>query len=612
MAVIKDRISPARPLPRTLNRINKRQTNVTVDGPGIFLRDNNVWFREEDGRETQLSTTGAPGSGFADQTWFSPDNKFVIAVQSTQGEDRVIYMVESSPEDQLQPRLKELLYEKPGDRSIIWRPRMFDLTTKQEVPTDDTLFQNPYNIDMDNGGWNAESTEFRFGFNQRGHQILRVIGMSTQGHVRALVEETSKTFIDYAGKFYYREVRAPNSSELIWASERDGWNHLYLYDLNSGKLKNQITEGEWVVRQVDYVDEEARQIWIRVFGVVPGQDPYYAHLARVNFDGTGFTVLTEGDGTHSWSFSPDRSTFTDTWSRIDMVPRTVTRNAQTGEAIGDVVDEASPDWLRGPMPERFVAPGRDNSTSIYGLILRPKDMDNSTKYPVVEMIYAGPQGFNVPKEFVRFAQAQEIVDLGFVVVILDGMGTNWRSKAFHDVCWKNLKDAGFPDRVAWMKAAASTRPWMDISRVGVIGTSAGGQNAMGALLFHNDFYSVAVADSGCHDNRIDKLWWNELFMGWPVDKSYEESSNTVNAAKLEGSLMLIVGELDDNVDPASTSQVVNALNIAEKDYDFLFMPGGGHGVGANNPYAWKKSKQFLWRKLKGTEPPKDMPTWDEV
>jgi dipeptidyl-peptidase-4 len=425
--------------------------------------------------------------------------------------------------------------------------------------------------------------------------------MNTQGDVRVLIDEKSNTFIDYSNKLYYQELTSSHSKELIWASERDGWNHLYLYDLKSGKVKNQITKGEWVVRSVDYVDETKRQIWIKVLGAVSGQDPYYAHLARVNFDGSGFKILTEGDGTHLWYFSKDRTIFTDTWSRMDMAERTVTRDAETG----DMIMEVSADNLKHvlwPVPERFSAPGRDGSTLIYGLIFHPHEIEKGAKHPIIEKIYAGPHDFHVPKTYMLHQEAHELANRGFIVVLIDGMGTNWRSKAFHDVCHKNLKDAGFADRIAWMKAAASTRPWIDIDRVGVYGGSAGGQNAMGALLFHNDFYSVAAADCGCHDNRMDKLWWNEAWMGYPVDQSYEESSNVVNADKLKGSLLLSVGELDKNVDPASTMQVVNALNKADKDYELVFVPGGGHGVAASNGYARRRTRDFLYRKLKGTEP----------
>jgi dipeptidyl-peptidase-4 len=583
--------------------LSRRQSNGTTSGSGVFFKDNNIWVRDTNGQEIQISTTGTKDSPFSNWTYPSPNKRFFVAVQSTQGQEHTVSIVESSPRDQIQPRLQQFQYLKPGDKVAIDRPRMFDLTTRQEVPTDNVLFQSPYSINTLNGGWNTEGTEFRFVYNQRGHQALRIVGMNIRGDVRAVVEETSRTFIDYAHKLYYRELTSSNSSELIWASERDGWNHLYLYDMKSGKVKNQITKGQWVVRSVDYVDEAKRQIWIKVFGAVPGQDPYYAHLARVNFDGSDFKILTEGDGSHSWYFSEDRTMFTDTWSRMDMASTTVTRDAETGEKIADV-SAGNLDWVLWPIPERFATPGRDGSTLIYGLIFRPYEMDNSTKYPVIEKIYAGPQDFYVPKEYMLHDEAHKLANQGFVVVLIDGMGTNWRSKAFHDVCHKNLKDAGFPDRIAWMKAAASTRPWMDIGRVGVYGGSAGGQNAMGALLFHNDFYSVAAADCGCHDNRMDKLWWNEAWMGYPVDRSYEESSNVVNAWQLQGSLMLSVAELDMNVDPASTMQVVHALNNAEKDYDLLFVPGEGHGVATSNAYAARRTNEFLYRKLKGAEPPR--------
>lgn len=575
----------------------KRQSNETTDGSGVFFKDNNVWFRDANGQEAQMSTTGTEASPFSNLTYPSPNGKFVVVFQSTPAQEHTVYEVESSPYDQLQPRLHQFYYLKAGDNVTIDRPRMFDLTGQREVPTDDALFNNPYQVYSLDGGWNAEGTEFRFLFNQRGHQIFRVLGMNTQGDVRAIVEEKSDTFFDYSQKLYYRVIVSSNSSEMIWASERDGWNHLYLYDMKTGKVKNQITKGEWVVRSIDYVDEAKRQIWVKVFGAVKGQDPYYAHLARVNFDGSDFKILTEGDGDHSWIFDNDRTTFTDSWSRMDMAAKTVTRDAETGNMTTDVYAD-NLDWLLWPIPERFAAPGRDNSTMIYGLIFRPYEMDNSSSYPVIEKIYSGPHDFFVPKSFMTHDEAHRIANEGFVVVLIDGMGTNWRSKSFHDVAHKNLKDAGFPDRIAWMKAAASTRPWMDINRVGVFGGSAGGQNAMAALLFHNDFYSVAAADCGCHDNRMDKLWWNEAWMGYPVDQSYADSSNVVNANKLQGKLLLTVGELDTNVDPASTMQVVNALNNADKDYELLVVPGGEHGVATNDGYTLRRTRDFLYRELR--------------
>ena len=236
------------------------------------------------------------------------------------------------------------------------------------------------------------------------------------------------------------------------------------------------------------------------------------------------------------------------------------------------------------------------------MIYRPTGFDPKKSYPVVEEIYAGPQGAFVPQEFRPFRYPQEIAELGFVTVQIDGMGTSHRSKAFHDVCWKNLGDAGLPDRIAWLKAAAKERPWMDLSRVGIYGGSAGGQSALRALLAHGGFYKVAVADCGCHDNRVDKAWWNELWMGWPVGPHYAAQANSTNAHKLEGKLLLVVGELDRNVDPACTLQVAAALVKAGKEFDLLLVPGAGHGA-AESPYGRRRRAEFLARHLLGPRPP---------
>ncbi len=250
-------------------------------------------------------------------------------------------------------------------------------------------------------------------------------------------------------------------------------------------------------------------------------------------------------------------------------------------------------------PEVFTAKGRDGTTDIWGVIYKPTHFDPKKKYPVIEDIYAGPQGSFVPKTFTT--RTERLTELGFVVVQMDGMGTNNRSKAFHDVAWHNLKDAGFPDRILWHKAAAAKYPWYDISRVGIFGTSAGGQSAMGALLFHPEFYKVAVSNSGCHDNRMDKIWWNELWMGWPVGPQYSESSNVDNAYRLQGKLMLVVGEMDKNVDPASTFQVADRLIKANKTFDLFYVPGGGHGAGGE--YGQRKLEDFFVHNLLGQETP---------
>ncbi len=358
-----------------------------------------------------------------------------------------------------------------------------------------------------------------------------------------------------------------------------------------------------MVRSVLNVNNDNRQITFQASGREPG-DPYLIHVYRINFDGTGLVKLTDGDGTHEVSFSRDRKYFVDTWSRADLPPVTVLRNADDGSLIlelekADITELLKTGWV---MPEVFMSKARDGNTDIWGIIVRPANFDPSKKYPVIEYIYAGPHSSHVPKSFRAYnGNMNPLAELGFILVQIDGMGTSNRSKAFHDVCWKDLKDAGFPDRIIWMKEAAKKYPYMDITRVGIFGTSAGGQNSAGAVLFHPEFYKVAVSACGCHDNRMDKIWWNEQWMGWPVGPEYAASSNTENAYRLKGKLLLINGEMDNNVDPASTTQLVNALIKANKDFDYLLVPGMGHSGGGQ--YGERRRRDYFVKHLLGVEPP---------
>ncbi|KAG5795707.1 hypothetical protein H9Q69_005224 [Fusarium xylarioides] len=553
-----------------------------------------TYFKNEDNEAFQLSENGNEKSPYDKRhLYISPDKQHAFAWQYTPAQDHRINLVESSPEDQIEPKLHTKTYLKPGDRVRVDRPRLFDLKAHSEVATDDSLFKNPYQVS--NLEWNRNSQEYRFYFNERGHQHTRVIGIRVDGSVRTLVEEESRTFVDYT-KAYYKLLR--DSDELIWASERDGYNHLYLVDLVTGSVKNQITKGSWMVNFVEFVVKERRRMWVRGYGLKDGEDPYHAHLASVNLDGSDFKVLTDGDGTHSWSFSPDKRYLIDTWSRVDCPPTTALRDSESGQEIMTLekVDSKELEDKGWSSPERFASPGRDGKTLIYGIIIRPVDLDSTKKYPVFDEIYAGPHNFRVPKAFSTLSDRRRWADEGYIVVVIDGMGTSWRNKDFHDVCYKNLHDSGLPDHITWLKAAASSRPWMDLSRVGIMGVSAGGQNAVAAMLHHSDFFKAVIADSGCHDNRMDKLWWNELWMGYPVDEAYEKASNITHAKKLKGPLMLIVGDLDDNVDPSSSFQMVNALNKAGKNYEFLFIPGGGHGCGGGK-YGLARQRDFFKRYL---------------
>jgi len=576
-----------------------------------FIREHNVWLKHlATGKEEQLTTKGSAADSFGGTLLFSPDGTRLVVTQTIPAEERKVSLIESSPKDRLEPKLTSHSYLKPGDKIAKPRPRLFDLSTKAEIPVSEELFANPWSINQ--LSWAPDGRSFRFLYNERGHQILRVLSVdATTGAVRTVVEEKSPTFVDYSQKTFLHWLDA--SHEVLWMSERDGWNHLWLFDSDTGKLKKQVTSGAWVVRGVERVDEEKRQILFRCSGVYKDQDPYYNHFARVNLDGTGLVLLTQSNGHHSGRsadkskltirFSPDERWYLDVYSRVDLPPVTELHRSSDGALVcalekGDASQLVATGWRT---PEPLSAKGRDGTTDIQGVVFRPANFNPAKKYPVIEQIYAGPHGYFVPKEWNPSLRQQSLAELGFIVVQIDGMGTNWRSRAFHDVAWKNLKDGGFPDRIAWMRAAAAKYPYMDLNRVGIYGGSAGGQNALAALLHHGDFYKAGAADCGCHDNRMDKIWWNEAWMGWPVGPEYADNSNVTHAGKLTGKLLLTVGELDHNVDPASTLQVVNALIKADKDFDFLIVPGADHGAG-ESPYAARRRMDFFVKHLLGTDP----------
>ncbi len=559
---------------------------------------------------TELSYDGSEGNyySFASLEW-SPDSRKLVAYRVVPGYMRYVHYVVSTPPDRLQPRDSVRFYRKPGDVLDTRRPVLFNLETHQQTQVDDALFPNAY--DITEAEWWKDGRAFTFEYNQRGHQVYRVIEVdATTGKARAIVDEHSDTFIDYrrmsgnitdSGRQFRYDL--DDGKQMIWASERDGWDHLYLYDDATGQVVRQITKGPWLVRNVEYVDTAAKQIYFAAGGMNPGEDPYFLHYYRIGFDGTGLVKFTPALANHVVSWSDDHEYYTDVYSRVDLPPvgelrRTSDQSLVVPLERGDISALVSAGWKP---PEVFVAKGRDDSTAIYGLIFRPTNFDPRKKYPVVENIYAGPQGSFVPKSFQVLNGMRNIAELGFIVVQIDGMGTANRSKAFHNTAWHDLKDAGFPDRILWHQAVAKKYPWYDISRVGIYGTSAGGQNAMAALLFHGDFYQVAYSASGCHDNRMDKIWWNELWMGWPLGPQYVASSNMENAWRLRGKLMLVFGELDTNVDPSSTVQVVNALIKANKTFDLLEIPNSDHTSGG--VYGAMKRDDFFVHDLLGVEPP---------
>lgn len=569
----------------------------------VIQRENNLFIRPAiEGKLDPLSTDGTAQNSYNGPVAWSPNGKSIAAIQTEAGEEHIVTIVRSSPPNQVQPELIKLDYQKPGDRIPHPRLVLFDVTGKKRVQVDETLFPNPW--DLEDIHWSADSKTVYFTYNQRGHQVLRLLAAdAATGKVRQVLEDTSPTFIDYSSKRWISYLEKTN--QAIWMSEtHTGYNHPELVDLATGK-RTQITSGPWMVRAVEKVDEDKKELLLRVLGVHPGQDPYHVHYMRASFDGKKQVILTEGDGTHRLAWAPDAETFVDTYSRADLPPVYELRRASDGKLLAKL-DQADDTRLKAAgrqNVERFVAKGRDGKTDIYGIIFKPTNFDPNKKYPVIEDIYAGPQDCFVPKSYQAYAGQMRLAELGFIVVKIDGMGTNWRGKAFHDVCFRNLSDGGCPDRILWMKEAAKSRPWMDLDRVGIFGTSAGGQNAASAVLRFGDFYKVAVSDCGCHDNRMDKIWWNEQWMGYPIGPWYAENSNVTAAKNLTGKLFLIVGEVDTNVDPASTMQVANALILANRDFDLLVVPNSNHGA-LGVPYVYRRMQDYFVRHLLGVEPRK--------
>lgn len=585
-----------------------RSPKVSPDSNWVaYIEDYNLWIRNTtSGRTYQLSYDGSEGDFYSSYIKWSPNSEKLATYKIRPNKKRHLYFIESAPDDQLRPELHKREYLRPGDALPIKRPTLFDVTEKEQVPVDGKSFKNQYELSKIQ--WWEDGRGFTFEFNQRGHQLYQVVEVDAEtGSSRVLIEEKSNTFVDYSsdGKLFRRDIN--DGEEIIWTSERDGWNHLYLFDGKNGELKNQITKGEWVIRGIEHIDEEEREIFFKASGKNKDEDPYLIHYYKVDFDGSDLTELTPEMASHDATFSGDREYFVDNFSRADKAPKTVLRRAEDGELLmtieeGDISELIDAGWSR---PEVFKAKGRDGETDIWGNIYRPSDFDSSETYPVIEYIYAGPQDSHVQKTFNSYIRhINDLTELGFIVVQIDGMGTNNRSKEFLDVCWKNLKDGGFPDRIRWIRAAAKEYSYIDATEIGIFGSSAGGQNALAALLFYPEFYTVGVASSGCHDNRMDKMWWNEQWMGYPVGPHYKECSNVVNADKLRGELMLIVGEVDDNVDPASTMQVADALIEERKDFELVVLPGESHTLG--RAYGARKRKDFFVKHLLN----QDTPDWN--
>ena len=605
---------------RSVNPTDRRQT--------IFHRDGNLYLSTDgdDEHAVALTQDGVDTCYYSSWGRFSSNGRYYATVLIKPAPKHYVTYTLSSPRDQVQPRYSQQEYAKPGDSLNYRIPVIVDVQERRTIrPNSTALFASQYQVSAPR--WDEGDQTLTFEFNERGHKTYRVLEMNLKGEVRCLIEEHNDKYVAYS-----RNLRQDlNSRFILWKSDRDGYAHLYLYDRKKDRL-TQLTQGQFWVRDVQQseIDDEGRGYIIfsangrdcrnmghpasSLDGSITEEDPYNLHYYRIQLQpgrkiASAPIALTPEPANHRITFNADNTTFIDTYSTVLQPPVTVLRSALDGHLIStletsDISRLQATGWRA---PEVFVAPGRDGKTDMWGIIQRPSNFDPSKRYPVIEYIYSGPGDQYVPKTFSTWhSNLADLAELGFIVVQLDAMTTSFRSLDFEQVCYKNLADAGFPDRIEWLKAAAKMHPEMDISRMGIYGCSAGGQNALGAMLFHGDFYKAAYAACGCHDNRMDKIWWNEQWMGYPVDSSYVNCSNVVNAHRLQGALMLLVGEMDDNVDPSSTMQVVNALIRANKDFELIVLPGAHHTMG--DAYGQHKRYDFFVRHLLGQQPP----AWDQV
>ena len=601
----------------------------------VFTRDWNLWVRDvASGRERQLTTDGVKDFGYATDNagWqhsdkaivvWSPDSKRIATFQQDQRKTGEMYLTNTTYGH---PTLTVLKYPLVGDKDVTMIERVVINLGKDDKAKVVRLKMAPDqhrstlcdDIACRNGGWDdvqwaADSASLAFVSTARDHRQEWVrVANPDKGDVREVMTETAAKFFESGnGKVNWHYLSATN--ELLWFSERDNWGHLYLYDMATGKLKSQVTRGEWNVTQVLTLDEKARTLWFLAVGKEDGNDPYYPMYYKVNFDGTGLELLTPERAAHTITPSPDGRYFVDTFSTPVQPQISVVRD--TGGKV--VVEVARQDisrlkatgWL-APVP--LMVKARDGKTDLYGLLFRPSNFTTSGHYPIINHVYPGPQtGSCGPRNFMAArTDLQALAELGFIVVCIDGMGTPYRSKSFHEAYYGNLGDDTIPDQVAGMQDLAERYPWIDMERIGIYGHSGGGNATASAMFHYPDFFKVGIAESGNHDNRNYEDDWAEKWSGLLVKNAdgtsnYDNQANEVGAKHLKGHLLLAHGTVDDNVPPSNTMLVVDALIKANKDFDLLMIPNVRHGYVEASQYMTRRRWDYFVRYLAGGVPPEE-------
>ena len=624
-------------------RVGNTGNDKVGDEPGVlspdkkseaFIRGWNLWLRDvATGKETQLTHDGVENFGYATDNagWkhtdhailvWSPDSKRIATFQQDQRKTGEMYLVRTRVGH---PELLKWKYPLVGDKDVTMIERVIiDVATKKVVRLKMPPDQHRSTLCDDvscgsDGGWDdvkwaPDSHTLAFVSTSRDHrhEWFRIANASS-GAVRTVFQEVVPTYYESGnGAVNWRYL--PATHEAIWFSERSNWGQLYLYDLDTGKLKHAITSGKGNVTEVLKVDPKSRTVWFRGVGRTPGVNPYYQQFWKVSLDGGQPTLLTPEDADHTISLSPDGKRFVDAYSTPTTPPVTVLRRADDGHtlatvATADISRLKAAGWVP-PIP--FTVKARDGKTDLYGMMFKPTNFDPAKKYPIIDYVYPGPQTGSVRgRSFLPSrGDNQALAELGFIVVAIDGMGTPWRSKAFHDAYFEHIEDNTLPDQVAGLKELGQRYPWIDLDRVGIWGHSGGGNATAGAMFHYPDFFKVGWAESGNHDNRNYEDDWAEKWQGLLVTgkdgkSNYDAQANENFAKNLKGHLMLTYGTLDDNVPPSNTLLVVQALIKANRDFDMIAIPNAHHGYGDATPYITRRRWDYFVRYLAGDTPPKE-------
>jgi dipeptidyl-peptidase 4 len=620
-----------KPSPTTMGRPDFTAV-VSPDGKrAAFIKDYNLWVREVDTKkETQLTTDGVKDFGYATDNagWvhsdrailvWSPDSKKIATFQQDQRNVSNMYLVSTNVGE---PRLETWKYPLPRDKEIVKisrviievdSPKVIRLQLSPDEHRSTQCDDVSCSGSWDDVEWSADGKSLAFVSTSRDHkkENLRVADALT-GTVRDVYEEISPTQFE-SGQGEVNWHYLPETNEFIWFTERDGRGHLYLYDLTTGKLKNQITTGNFAVWQIVKTDTKNRVIYFTAGGREKGRDPYFSHFYRIDFTGKNLQLLTPEDANHQAQLSPDGKYFVDSYSKPDVPYISVLRD-MNGKLIAnlektDVSRLIATGW-KPPMP--ITVKARDNETDLYGLMFTPTNLDKSKKYPVIDYIYPGPQAGGVGSRAFSASRSdhQALAELGFVVVVIDGMCNPLRSKAFHDSCYGNMADNTLPDQVTGIKQLAAKYPFIDVDKVGIWGHSGGGFATAAAMFRYPDFFKVGISESGNHDNRNYEDDWGERYNGLEVKDSagksnYEDQANQNFAKNLKGKLLLAHGGMDDNVPPYNTYLVVDALIKANKDFDLVIFPNARHGYGGDSFYMMRRRWDYFVKNLLGAEPPKE-------